>query len=75
MKAGGWPRWFPQKHQVPGRCGDPMLAQLVVMKDALGLAVREPPTQNPALVFCLQHWVTLGESPSLAGPQHSFPFF
>lgn len=52
-----------------------MLAQLVVMKDALGLAVREPPTQNPALVFCLQHWVTLGESPSLAGPQHSFPFF
>lgn len=26
-----------------------MLAQLVVMKDALGLPIREPPAQNPAL--------------------------
>lgn len=52
-----------------------MLAQLVVKKDVPELVVREPATQNLALVICLQRCVTLGESPSLAGPQCQLPSF
>lgn len=30
--------------------GAAVLAQLLVMRDALGMVVREPPNRNPALV-------------------------